>query len=154
MELFTRGDNWNDLVQTVEKFEAEFGSVPGSLGYIMSKRLLNFWVAEQVAPLASLRKIRINAVLPAMTISGMLPEFAEMKGGQDAVEADLGPAGRLAESVEMAKVLAFLGSDLASYVSGTHTSVDFGMNALQIAGLAPDRLGWTLRGVLSQQPSA
>ncbi len=154
LELFTRGDNWNDLVQTVEKFEAEFGSVPGSLGYIMSKRLLNFWVAEQVAPLASLRKIRINAVLPAMTISGMLPEFAEMKGGQEAVEADLGPAGRLAESVEMAKVLAFLGSDLASYVSGTHTSVDFGMNALQIAGLAPDRLGWTLRGVLSQQPSA
>lgn len=154
LQPFTRGDGWSDVVQIAQEFEAEFGSVPGSLGYILSKRLLNFWIAEQVAPLSDLRKIRINAVLPAMTISGMLPEFAEMKGGQDAVESDLGPAGRLAESVEMAKVLAFLGSDLAGYMSGTHLSVDFGMNALQIAGLEPDRLGWTLRGVLSGQPTA
>lgn len=151
---FTRGDSWDDLVKTAAEFEAEFGSVPGSIAYILSKRLLNFWVAEQVAPLAELRKIRINAVLPAMTISGMLPEFTEMKGGKDAVEADLGPAGRLAESAEVGRVLAFLGSDLASYVSGTHLSVDFGMNGLQIAGLRPEKLGWTLRSALSRQQTA
>ena len=151
---FAHGGDWDDLVRITKAFDEELGGIPGSLGYILSKRLLNYWIAEQVAPLADLRKIRINAVLPAMTVSGMLPEFAEMKGGQDAVEADLGPAGRLAESVEMAKVLAFLGSDLASYVSGTHLSVDFGMNTLQVAGLEPDRLGWTLRSVMSRQPSA
>ncbi|MCZ9881986.1 SDR family oxidoreductase [Arthrobacter sp. B2a2-09] len=151
---FADGDSWDDLVRRFGGFEAEFGTIPGSLGYILSKRLLNYFIAERVASFADLRKIRINAVLPAMTVSGMLPEFAEMKGGQDAVEADLGPGGRLAESVEMAKVLAFLGSDLASYVSGAHLSVDFGMNARQIAGLEPDRLGWTLRGVLSRQPVA
>ncbi|MFT4235618.1 MAG: SDR family oxidoreductase [Microbacterium sp.] len=78
--------------------------------------------------------------------------FAEMKGGMAAVEADLGPAGRLAESVDMARVLAFLGSDLAGYVSGAHLSVDFGMNARQLAGLAPDRLGWTLVGAMSRNP--
>lgn len=148
---FVRGGDWDDLVRISEQFEAEFGVVPGSLGYILSKRALNLWVAEQVAPLADLRKIRINAVLPAMTVSGMLPEFAEMKGGQDKVEAEVGPAGRLAESVDMAKVLAFLGSDLASYVSGLHLSVDYGMNALELAGIQPDRLSWTLRGVMSRQ---
>ncbi|GAA1967918.1 SDR family oxidoreductase [Agromyces allii] len=148
---FVRGGDWDDLVRITQEFEAEFGTVPGSLGYIVSKRALNLWVAEQVSPLADLRKIRINAVLPAMTVSGMLSEFAEMKGGQDKVEAEVGPAGRLAESADMAKVLAFLGSDLASYVSGLHLSVDYGMNSLELAGLAPDRLSWTLRGVMSRQ---
>jgi NAD(P)-dependent dehydrogenase (short-subunit alcohol dehydrogenase family) len=148
---FVRGGDWDDLVRISEAFEAEFGTVPGSLGYILSKRALNLWVAEQVSPLADLRKVRINAVLPAMTVSGMLSEFAEMKGGQDKVEAEVGPAGRLAESVDMAKALAFLGSDLASYVSGVHLSVDYGMNSLELAGLQPDRLSWTLRGVLSRQ---
>lgn len=143
--------SWDETVQALQSLEAEFGSIPGSLGYILSKRALNYWIAEQVGPLADLRKVRINAILPAMTVSGMLPEFAEMKGGQEAVEAEVGPAGRLAESVDMAKVLAFLGSDLASYVSGTHLSVDFGMNSQQIAGLKEDRLGWTLRSVMSRQ---
>ncbi len=110
-------------------------------------------MAEQAGPLADLRKIRINAVLPAMTVSGMLPEFAAMKGGMDKVEADLGPAGRLAESVDMARVLTFLGSDLAGYVSGAHLRVDFGMNALQLAGINPDRLQWTMRESLSGQPA-
>ncbi|KQO97466.1 SDR family oxidoreductase [Leifsonia sp. Leaf264] len=148
---FVRGGDWDELVRIASEFEAEFGTIPGSLGYILSKRALNLWAAEQVSPLADLRKIRINAVLPAMTVSGMLPEFAEMKGGQDKVEAEVGPAGRLAESVDMARVLAFLGSDLAGYVSGVHLSVDYGMNSLELAGLAPDRLSWTLRGVLSRQ---
>lgn len=151
---FAHGGGWDDLVELTEDFDTDLGGVPGSLGYILSKRLLNYWIAEQVGPLADLRKIRINAVLPAMTISGMLPEFAEMKGGQDKVDADLGPAGRLAESIEMAKVLVFLGSDLASYVSGVHLSVDFGMNALQLSGLTPDRMSWTLRSAVSRQPSA
>ncbi|WP_394554799.1 SDR family oxidoreductase [Agromyces sp. MMS24-JH15] len=151
LEPFVRGGDWDDLVRIATEYEAEFGSIPGSLGYILSKRLLNLFVAERVSPFADLRKIRVNAVLPAMTVSGMLSEFAEMKGGQDKVEAEVGPAGRLAESVDMAKVLAFLGSDLASYVSGSHVSVDYGMNSLQLAGLEPDRLSWTLRGVLSRQ---
>jgi NAD(P)-dependent dehydrogenase (short-subunit alcohol dehydrogenase family) len=150
---FVRGGGWDDLVRITQEFEAQYGAIPGSLGYILSKRALNLLVAELVAPLADLRKIRVNAVLPAMTVSGMLPEFAEMKGGQDKVEAEVGPAGRLAESVDMARALAFLGSDLAGYVSGAHLSVDYGMNALELAGLRPDRLGWTLRGVLSGQPA-
>ncbi|MFH8249046.1 SDR family oxidoreductase [Microbacterium sp. B2969] len=151
---FVRAQGWDEITRVAEEYEAEFGTIPGSLGYILSKRLLNLFVAERVAPLAALGKIRVNAVLPAMTVSGMLPEFAEMKGGQEKVEAEVGPAGRLAESVEMAKVLAFVGSDLASYVSGAHVSVDYGTNALEIAGLAPDRLTWTLRGVLSRQAAA
>ena len=151
---FVHGGDWDDLVRVTEEFDAELGGVPGSLGYILSKRALNYWVAEQVGRFADIGKIRVNAILPAMTVSGMLPEFTEMKGGREALEAGLGPAGRLAEAKEMAQVLAFLGSDLAGYVSGVHLSVDFGENAQQIAGLAPDRLGWTLRSVLNRQPAA
>ncbi|MFT4051499.1 MAG: SDR family oxidoreductase [Microbacterium sp.] len=151
----TEPDGWEALVQAASALNDRFGgAVPGSLGYILSKRALNYWIATQVGPLADLKKIRINAVLPAMTITGMIGEFAEMKGGMDAVEADRGPAGRLAESIDMARVLAFLGSDLAGYVSGAHLSVDFGMNAQQLAGLAPDRLGWTLASVMSRTPVA
>ena len=150
---FTQGGDWSDEVKLAEEFDAKLGGVPGSLGYILSKRLLNQWIAEQVGPLADLRKIRINAVLPAMTVSGMLPEFAEMKGGQDKVDADLGPGGRLAESVEMAKVLAFIGSDLASYVSGVHLSVDYGMSAQQLSGRVPERMRWSLQTALNRQPA-
>lgn len=143
------GATWDDLVGNVTALETELGGLPGSLGYILSKRMLNLWVAEEVQRWADLRKIRINALLPAMTVSGMLPEFAAMKGGQAAVEADLGPGGRLAESVDMGRALAFLGSDLASYVSGAHLSVDFGMNSLMLAGAAPDRTTWTVHGALA-----
>lgn len=149
--LFAEGGDWDDLQRITREFDEELGGIPGSLGYILSKRVLNFWIAGQVGRFAALGGVRVNAVLPAMTVSGMLPEFTEMKGGQEAIEADLGPAGRLAESREMAQVLTFLGSDLASYVSGVHLSVDFGMNAQQLAGITPDRLGWSLRGVMSRQ---
>ncbi|MFT4123797.1 MAG: SDR family oxidoreductase [Microbacteriaceae bacterium] len=150
----TEAEGWDALVGAAEAFNDRFaGQVPGSLGYILSKRVLNYWVAEQVSPLADLKKIRINAVLPAMTNTGMIGEFAEMKGGMDKVEADLGPAGRLAEAADMARVLVFLGSDLAGYVSGEHICVDFGMNAKEIAGLSPDRLGWTFQAVMSRQPA-
>ena len=148
----TEPSDWDGLVQAASDLNDSLGGgVPGSLGYILSKRLLNYWVATQVGPLAELKKIRINAVLPAMTVSGMLSDFAEMKGGMDAVEADLGPAGRLAQSEDMARALVFLGSDLAGYVSGTHLSVDFGMNAQELVGIRPDRLGWTLASVMSRQ---
>ncbi|PTT66201.1 hypothetical protein DBR22_11170 [Arthrobacter sp. HMWF013] len=147
------GTGWDELVGLAKGIDAEFGGIPGSLGYILSKRMLNLWVAEEAARFADLRKIRVNALLPAMTISGMFDEFAAMKGGREAVEADLGPAGRLAESVDMARALVFLGGDLASYVSGAHLSVDFGMNSQVLAGQAPDRTSWTLRGVLSRQPA-
>ncbi|MBO0909814.1 SDR family oxidoreductase [Arthrobacter sunyaminii] len=149
---FAHGGGWDDLARITDEYEAEFGTIPGTLGYILSKRALNYWIAEQVERFAELGRVRINAVLPAMTVSGMLPEFAEMKGGQEAVEADLGPAGRLAEAKEMAQVLVFLGSDMASYISGAHISVDFGMNARTLAGLDPEKLRWTLHGVLSRQP--
>lgn len=147
------GTGWDELVGLAQGIDAEFGGIPGSLGYILSKRMLNLWVAEEAARFADLRKIRINALLPAMTISGMFDEFAAMKGGREAVEADLGPAGRLAESVDMARALVFLGGDLAGYVSGAHLSVDFGMNSQMLAGQTPDRTTWTLRGVLSKQPA-
>jgi NAD(P)-dependent dehydrogenase (short-subunit alcohol dehydrogenase family) len=145
---------WDALVAKAAALNAELGGIPGPIGYIVSKRALNLWVAEQVLPFAELRKIRVNAVLPAMTVSGMLPEFTQMKGGVDAVNADLGPGGRLAESVDMGRVLAFLGSDLASYVSGAHLSVDYGANSLQLIGLSPDRGRWTLHDRFAPQPTA
>lgn len=147
-----QGQGWDELRKIATDFEAELGGIAGSLGYILSKRMLNLWVAEAATQFAELGKIRVNALLPAMTISGMFDEFAQMKGGREAVDADLGPAGRLAESVDMARALTFLGSDLASYVSGAHLSVDFGMNSQILAGLTPDRTTWTLREVLAKQP--
>lgn len=152
---FTQTVGWGELVKVTEDFNQEFGGeLPGFRGYILSKRALNLLVAEQAGPFADLRKIRVNAVLPAMTVSGMIGDFAEMRGGMDKLEeSSIGPAGRLAEAVDMARVLTFLGSDLAGYVSGAHLSVDFGMNSLELAGLRPDRLRWTMRDALASQPA-
>ncbi|ALJ21945.1 SDR family oxidoreductase [Microbacterium sp. No. 7] len=152
---FTDPDaDWDALVQRVADFDASYGGdLPGFRGYILSKRALNLLVAERVQTFAE-KRVRINAILPAMTATGMIGDFAEQRGGMDNLKAgSTGPAGRLAEPADMARTLVFLGSDLAGFVSGSFFDVDFGMNALELAGIAPMRTKWTMHESLSAQPA-
>ena len=69
--------------------------------------------------------VRVNAICPVATDTGMLPEFA---GGDLTLEgiADTIPLGRLAEPEDIAEAAVFLAGDDASMITGTALEVDGG----------------------------
>jgi meso-butanediol dehydrogenase/(S,S)-butanediol dehydrogenase/diacetyl reductase len=75
--------------------------------------------------------IRVNAVCPGEVDTPMIrsersgPVTAEMMQ----TLADTVPMGRLAEPVEIARVVVFLASDAASYMTGAMVNVDAGFTA-------------------------
>ena len=93
-----------------------------SCAYTMSKAALDAmsdWLAVEWGPLG----IRSNAVHPWYIRT---PLVAEVLGdpARRAAIVDATPMGRVGEPEEVARVIAFLASPAASYVSGTHVEVD------------------------------
>lgn len=134
-------NGWEGVNQALEALDKN--DLPGPLGYVFSKRALNYYIAT-IVPVFGERKVRVNGVLPASTQSGLTDEFAAMKGGMDKFLESTGFAGRLAESKEMAEPIVFLNSNMASYISGVLLDVDFGLNILPVAGLKEDKLTFKL----------
>jgi|SRR5690625_1230809 len=133
-------DGWEETVEAIEQLDFEERDGPNA--YNFSKRVMNYYVSTLVAELGESKQIRVNAVLPAPTNSGLIDDFAksasQFSGGQDGMEAlstTAGFAGRIAESKEIAGPLVFLNSDLASFVSGVHLDVDYGQNNQAKAGV-------------------
>ncbi|XP_012148478.1 3-oxoacyl-[acyl-carrier-protein] reductase FabG [Megachile rotundata] len=105
---------------------------PGVLAYCMSKAALDHFtkcVALELAP----KQVRVNAVNPGVVItnlhksSGMtdeqLKKFFEYS-------KETHPLGRPGESSEVAKAIAFLASDDASFTTGVSLSIDGGKHAM------------------------
>lgn len=72
--------------------------------------------------------IRVNAVAPGATETGMLNRFA----GSDEVKASLAasiPMKRIGHADEVANVIVFLGSNKSTFVTGQIYSADGGKNA-------------------------
>ena len=72
--------------------------------------------------------IRVNAVCPGAVDTPMLAPLLNMPGARERLEGRI-PMQRIAEPMEIAKVVRFLLSDEASYVTGTYITVDGGMTA-------------------------
>lgn len=97
---------------------------PGQANYAASKGgllALTRTLAAELAP----RGIRVNAVVPGLVAAGMAAgldhRIAEERRGQI-------PLGRFAEPEEVARVVSFLASDLASYLVGQAIVVDGGLS--------------------------
>jgi NAD(P)-dependent dehydrogenase (short-subunit alcohol dehydrogenase family) len=76
--------------------------------------------------------VRVNAVAPGFTRTHLVEEWlAQQPDPRAAEQAVLAqhPLGRMAEPAEVAAVVVFLASDLASAVTGAVVSVDCGLSA-------------------------
>lgn len=88
-------------------------------------------LAQTAAQQLSGSNIRVNAICPGLTETGMTApvfDYAREAGKMDRV-GRLNPLRRGAQPEELAEVAAFLASDAASYVNGQAIAVDGGLSS-------------------------
>ncbi|MGM9659365.1 MAG: SDR family oxidoreductase [Faecousia sp.] len=107
-------------------------------GYVFAKKCQNAYVMSQChAPAFIERKIRLNAIAPGMTKTGLTEDFNKSVTG----DAAQGQAilekfsldfwnGRWASPEEMGYPLVAVGSQLFSYMSGQILYIDYGTTSL------------------------
>lgn len=112
---------------------------PNSVAYVTSKGAARLFAKAAAVEFAERRmSIRVNSVHPGfvatpLTLSG-LDRIAADNGlpSAEPIIADLNsktPLGRMAETAEIASVVAFLASDDAAYMTGSELLVDGGYTA-------------------------
>ena len=125
---------WEEIESVVEPL-AKIS--PSTFAYMYSKRCLSEYACEASIKLGK-QGIRVNNVMPGSTDTGMKDEFEKMAGGEEALLAETGVAHRLATSEEMAGPIVFLGSSMASFISGVDLCVDSADNSLKTLGYKKD----------------
>jgi NAD(P)-dependent dehydrogenase (short-subunit alcohol dehydrogenase family) len=108
----------------------------GAAAYNASKGGLVALVKTAALELAP-RGIRVNIVHPGITDSG-LAAFVVHDAVNAAAILQRIPLGRFADCEDIARVIAFLASDDAAYVTGAELVVDGGMTA-GVSFPSPDR---------------
>lgn len=110
---------------------AALGGSPGLAPYIVSKHAV-LGLTRTAALESADSGVRINCIAPGPIEGRMMSSINEGQGerdaAKDATEATI-PIGRYGFPEEVAGLVAFLGSDDASYCNGTYYSVDGGLQA-------------------------
>ena len=96
---------------------------PGQVNYSSSKSALNGFTKSLAKELGS-RSITVNCVAPGFIETDMT-SFLEEDAKQQIEETI--PLGRLGKAEDIAKLVAFLASDEASYITGQTISIDGGL---------------------------
>lgn len=128
---------WDEMITFMKKVSPKDGV--GIMAYTLSKRAMNYYTSLKAVELSA-RGIRVNALLPGSTDTGMKKEFEKMAGGADKLLKENGAVGRLATSEEMAEPIVFLNSNMARFISGELMIVDMGHNSEKVLGFAKNQL--------------
>lgn len=100
---------------------------PGLVWYAASKAAANL-VSKAMAVELAPDGIRVNAICPVMSATGMIEDFMGMENTKENQAKFLGgiPMGRLAVPQDIAKAALYLASDLADFITGVELPVDGG----------------------------
>ena len=72
--------SWDEMVAFMKSVSPKDGV--GVMAYTLSKLTMNYYTSLKAVELGK-RGIRVNALLPGSTDTGMKKEFEKMAGGQD-----------------------------------------------------------------------
>lgn len=122
-------DDWDKTLEWVDTNIAGLGVPP----YFFSKELVQVYTLRSSRPTVR-RGVRTNSVCPAPIDTPLLKDFRETMSDK-LIDWNVSETnGRLVTPREVATVLAFLGSDAASYVNGVNLLVDAGFTAALTTG--------------------
>lgn len=103
-------------------------AIPGQLPYVVSKGGLNQLTRVMALALAD-KGIRVNAVAPGSIMTDMLRTVMTDDAARRTILSRT-PLGRPGEPAEVARLVLFLASDEASYITGEVVTIDGGRLAL------------------------
>jgi NAD(P)-dependent dehydrogenase (short-subunit alcohol dehydrogenase family) len=106
-----------------------FSPNPGRLAYCATKAaviMMTRVAAGEWAP----RGVRVNAVAPGILRTPMWDADVARGVLDEAHYLDLVPAKRIGDPAEVGKLVAYLASDAATYVTGTVQTIDGGLTAI------------------------
>lgn len=133
-ERVLKADSW----EAIEAAVVDLAKIsPSTFAYMYAKRCISYYAAKQAVEMGKMG-VRVNTVLPGSTNTGMKDEFEKMAGGEEALLKEAGTAGRLATPEEMGWPIIFLGSAVASFVSGVEFNVDAGDTMMKKLKLKKD----------------
>lgn len=130
-----QANDWDKAVQLL--LDRGCSSLHGKLAYAPSKKALNYYTTMLATELGH-RHVRVNAVLPGSTDTSMTADFVSSLGSVEKLITYGGLANRLATPQEMAAPIVFLGSQMASYISGICLVADYALEAQIALGQRPD----------------
>ena len=132
-----KAKTWEEMIKFMKKVSPKDGV--GIMAYTLSKRAMNYYSSLMAIELGK-KGIRVNALLPGSTDTGMKKEFEKMAGGEAKLKTENGAIGRLATPEEMAEPLVLLNSDASRFVSGLMYIADMGHNAEKTLGFCKNQL--------------
>ncbi len=114
---------------SIVNLSSAYGSVgaAGASVYVASKHAVEGLTKSAALEVAG-TGVRVNAVAPGTTDTGMLARFAGTEQNKAALVSTV-PVKRFAAPEEIAQVIAFVASENASYMTGASIAVDGGMLA-------------------------
>ncbi|WP_419926389.1 coniferyl-alcohol dehydrogenase [Candidatus Poriferisocius sp.] len=121
-------DNWDKAVAWVEEHPEVVAD-----GYMFSKECVQIFTMQAAKGMLA-NGVRIASACPAPIDTPLLPDFKKTMGEGmiDWTAANAG--GRYVTAAEVANLLAYLGSDAASFVSGVNVNIDNAFQGSMITG--------------------